>query len=46
MRMLTVETGYIANFGYTDGSGDYYLTVDTDTTIARSGRNRLHEGPG
>jgi ferredoxin len=27
---LIVKTGYIANYGYTDGSGDYYLTVDTD----------------
>lgn len=21
--------GYIANYGYTDGSGDYYITIDT-----------------
>ena len=22
--------GYIANYGYTDGSGDYYIVVNTD----------------
>ena len=22
--------GYIANYGYTDGSGDYYISVNTD----------------
>lgn len=27
---LIVKTEYIANYGYTDGSGDYYLIVDTD----------------
>jgi ferredoxin len=30
LRRLTVMPGYIANYGYTDGSGDYYLIVDTD----------------
>lgn len=30
LRKLIVATGYIANYGYTDGSGDYYITVDTD----------------
>ena len=22
--------GYIANYGYTDGSGDYYIVIDSD----------------
>ena len=30
LKRLVVMTGYIANYGYTDGSGDYYLIVDTD----------------
>ena len=30
VRRLVVTTDYIANYGYTDGSGDYYLVVDTD----------------
>lgn len=27
---LIVAPRYIANYGYTDGSGDYYIVVDTD----------------
>ncbi len=30
IRKLVVMPGYIANYGYTDGSGDYYIVVDTD----------------
>ncbi len=30
IKMLVVMPGYIANYGYTDGSGDYYIVVDTD----------------
>ena len=30
VRRLAVTRGYIANYGYSDGSGDYYLVVDTD----------------
>lgn len=30
MKRLVVMPGYIANYGYTDGSGDYYIVVDTD----------------
>ena len=30
IRCLTVMPGYIANYGYTDGSGDYYIVVNTD----------------
>lgn len=29
MKRLVVMPGYIANYGYTDGSGDYYIVVDT-----------------
>jgi ferredoxin len=29
-RWLVVMPGYIANYGYTDGSGDYYIVVNTD----------------
>ena len=30
LKRLVVMPGYIANYGYTDGSGDYYLIIDTD----------------
>ena len=30
LRRLLLPQGYIANYGYTDGSGDYYIVVDTD----------------
>jgi NAD-dependent dihydropyrimidine dehydrogenase PreA subunit len=30
IRRLVVAPTYVANYGYTDGSGDYYLIVDTD----------------
>ncbi|MBE0481139.1 MAG: 4Fe-4S binding protein [Dehalococcoidia bacterium] len=30
LRRLAAKFGYIANYGYTDGSGDYYIIVDTD----------------
>ncbi len=30
LNKLAVIPGYIANYGYTDGSGDYYIIVDTD----------------
>jgi len=29
-RKFAVVLGYIANYGYTDGSGDYYITIDSD----------------
>ena len=30
LNKLVVMQSYIANYGYTDGSGDYYIVVDTD----------------
>jgi ferredoxin len=30
LKRLVVMPGYIANYGYTDGSGDYYIIVNTD----------------
>ena len=30
LKRLVITTDYIANYGYTDGSGDYYIIVDTD----------------
>ena len=30
LRKLAITTGYIANYGYTDGSGDWYIVVDSD----------------
>ncbi len=30
LQGLIIMPGYIANYGYTDGSGDYYLIVDTN----------------
>ncbi len=30
LRKLWVMPGYIANYGYTDGSGDWYIVVDSD----------------
>jgi len=30
LRRLIVTTSYIANYGYTDGSGDFYIIIDTD----------------
>jgi ferredoxin len=30
LKGLIIMPGYIANYGYSDGSGDYYLVVDTD----------------
>lgn len=29
-RRLVVTLSYIANYGYTDGSGNWYVIVDTD----------------
>ena len=29
-KKLVVSLGYIANYGYTDGSGDWYIVVDSD----------------
>ena len=29
-RKLIISPGYIANYGYTDGSGAYYIIMDTD----------------
>ncbi|MFC1974269.1 4Fe-4S dicluster domain-containing protein [Chloroflexota bacterium] len=30
LRKLVVNLSYIANYGYTDGSGDWYIVVDSD----------------
>ena len=30
LKRLAVMPGYIANYGYTDGSGDWYIIVDSD----------------
>ena len=30
LKKLMVSPGYIANYGYTDGSGDWYIVVDSD----------------
>jgi len=30
LKRLVVAPTYIANYGYTDGSGDYYIIVNTD----------------
>jgi Fe-S-cluster-containing hydrogenase component 2 len=30
LRRLILAPGYIANYGYTDGSGDYYIILDSD----------------
>ena len=30
LKKLVVSPGYIANYGYTDGSGDWYIVVDSD----------------
>lgn len=30
LKSLVVAPRYLANYGYTDGSGEYYITVDTD----------------
>jgi ferredoxin len=30
LKKLVVRLGYIANYGYTDGSGDWYIIVDSD----------------
>lgn len=30
LKRLVVMPGYIANYGYTDGSGNYYIIVNTD----------------
>jgi ferredoxin len=30
LSRLAVSPSYTANYGYTDGSGDYYIVVDTD----------------
>lgn len=30
LRKLAITTDYIANYGYTDGSGDWYIIVDSD----------------
>ena len=30
LRKLWVMPSYIANYGYTDGSGDWYIVVDSD----------------
>ena len=30
LKRLAVTLGYIANYGYTDGSGDWYIIVNTD----------------
>ncbi len=30
VRKLMVSLSYIANYGYTDGSGDYYIILDSD----------------
>ena len=29
LQRLLLTPGYIANYGYTDGSGDFYITIDT-----------------
>ena len=28
-KRLVISSGYIAHYGYTDGSGDYYITIDS-----------------
>lgn len=30
IKSLIVAPHYLANYGYTDGSGEYYITIDTD----------------
>ncbi len=30
LKGLVITLGYVANYGYTDGSGEYYLVLDTD----------------
>ena len=30
LQLLVVAPRYLANYGYTDGSGEYYIRVDTD----------------
>ncbi|MBI4295595.1 MAG: ferredoxin family protein [Chloroflexi bacterium] len=30
LKRLIISHSYIANYGYTDGSGDYYVVIDTD----------------
>lgn len=30
LNFLIIRRNYLANYGYADGSGEYYITVDTD----------------
>jgi len=30
LKRLVAAPGYIANYGYADGSGTFYITIDTD----------------
>jgi ferredoxin len=30
LKRLVATPGYIANYGYTDGSGSWYIIIDTD----------------